>query len=100
MLRGITHRQFEEWRAFMDLEPFDEERADARSAQVVQAVYNVNRKRGTPPVKLEDCLLTFGAQAKGLQPRTAAQAKAQAAQVRSVMDSMVAAQNQPRRKRG
>jgi hypothetical protein len=99
MLRGITYRQFEEWRAYADLEPFEEERADLRAAQVVQAIYNVNRKKGSPPIKLQDCLITLGAQASQ-QPRTAAQAKAQAAQVRRTMDMLVDSQKPKPRKRG
>jgi hypothetical protein len=92
MLRGLTHRQFQEWRHYSDLEPFDEERADARSAQVVQAIYNVQRKRGAPPVNLEDCLLRFGPD----PDRTAEPAKARA-QVRGALGMLKAMQKAGKR---
>jgi uncharacterized protein DUF4035 len=61
MLHGGSMRHLLEWRAYYDLEPFGEERADYRSAQIVTAILNVNRKKGAPIVKLRDCLLQFGA---------------------------------------
>ena len=59
MLRGITVRQFQEWRAYADLEPFDEERADLRAASIVQAIYNSPRKK-KDRLKLQECMLAFG----------------------------------------
>lgn len=59
MLAQIDVRQFNEWRAYADLEPFDQRRGDWRSAQIVQAIENAFRKRGRPPVQLKDCLLEF-----------------------------------------
>lgn len=59
MLATMTAEQFLEWRAYADLEPFDEERADYRAAQVVQTLLNVNRKKGHPVIPLRDCVLQF-----------------------------------------
>lgn len=94
MLRGITARQLEEWRAYADLEPFDEERADARAASVVMAVLNTapNRRKGTPLAELDGCMLKFGKPAGVPQATTAAEARKQAAAVRRTMDAMIAAQ--------
>lgn len=61
MLRGLTARQFAEWMAYAELEPFDERRGDYRAAQVVTALANINRdaKRTPTPYKIEDFLLDF-----------------------------------------
>jgi hypothetical protein len=59
MLGQISTRQFSEWRAYADLEPFDEERADLRAASIVQAIVNTSRRKGTPAFKLKDCTLLF-----------------------------------------
>ena len=47
---------------YADLEPFDEVRGDARAAQVVAAVYNVNRdpKKRRKPYGVEETILRFG----------------------------------------
>ena len=41
MLRGMTVRQFCEWRAYADAEPFDETRGDLRAAQIVATLINL-----------------------------------------------------------
>jgi hypothetical protein len=84
MLRGMTTRQFGEWRAYADLEPFDETRADLRSADVVRTLVNLfGRKKGAPAVKLEDCVLRFGTEEK-----RAASPEVARAQVRATMDML------------
>jgi hypothetical protein len=69
MLSQISTRQFQEWREYSDLEPWDEERADLRAATIVQAATNgtlalasvLARRKGKPPtVALKDCVLAFG----------------------------------------
>jgi hypothetical protein len=62
MLRSITRRQFEEWKLYASLEPFDEERADLRTASVVQTLAEINRnpKRRKRAFTLEDARLHFG----------------------------------------
>jgi hypothetical protein len=62
MLREITWQQLEEWKTFQELEPFDTERADYHSAQVVQALWNIHRDMKTNPNgwPIENFLLTFG----------------------------------------
>ncbi len=73
MLREMTLAQFYEWRAYDDLEPFDETRADLRAASIVAAILNVNRRKGSRPVSLQDCMLRFGGAAG---PRAAVDPKA------------------------
>lgn len=77
MLRGMSARQFAEWRAYDDLEPFDEERADIRAGSIVQAIYNVKRRKGQAPIKLMDCVVTFGSGGTKESPKSAEQARAQ-----------------------
>ncbi|MFI5223667.1 MAG: DUF4035 domain-containing protein [Nitrospirales bacterium] len=62
MLRGLTARQFHEWIAYAELEPFDEERADMRVAMLASVLANVNRdsKKKKEPYKIEDFMLKFG----------------------------------------
>lgn len=61
MLREMSIRQFLEWRAYFDLEPFGEERADLRSAHIVQTLVNIRRGEARKPaVALKDCTLSFG----------------------------------------
>ena len=62
MVAGLTWADLLEWQEYARLEPFDEERADARSAQIVQALYNLFAdRRGYPDgFPLADFLLIFG----------------------------------------
>lgn len=104
MLRGITALQFAEWRTYADVEPWDEERADARAASVVAAVLNTRpgRRAGSRTWELEECLISYGSKGKppaGPAPaRTAAEARKLAAAVRRTMDAMIA--QQAKRKAG
>jgi hypothetical protein len=63
MLDSMTVHQFRDWRAYYDLEPFGEERADYRAASIVATLVNLNRKRHTPPRPVAEFLLRFGEQA-------------------------------------
>ena len=92
MLRAMTWRQFEEWHEYQELEPFDEERADLRTAHIVQTLANINRKKGRPPVKLQDCLLKFGKQSAAKQVDTRAQTE-------SVMNALMAICNRPEKQK-
>jgi hypothetical protein len=83
----MSVKHFEEWRVYADLEPFDEERADARAGQVVQAILNVNRGKGRPAIPLKDCVLRFDR----AEPVPATPEKARA-QVRATMHTLMAMQ--------
>lgn len=62
LLRSLSLRELRDWRAYADLEPFDETRADYRAASIVWAVVNMNRdtKKKPRPWPLKDFLLKFG----------------------------------------
>lgn len=45
----MSSREFSEWMAFAELEPFGEERADLRSAIVAAVFANANRDRKKRP---------------------------------------------------
>jgi hypothetical protein len=85
MLRGMTTRQLTEWRAYADLEPFDEEREDYRAASIVHAIRNAFRKKGAPPISLKECVVQFGADAE--KPKTIEQSRSQ---IKRTMDFLVA----------
>jgi len=57
----ISAREFAEWAAYYQLEPFGEARADLRAARVAWAAFNAQRDK---PVDEEHFLLRFGDQPK------------------------------------
>jgi len=61
MVRHIPAKLLIDWEAYMAIEPFDEVRADYRSAQIVQMLYNINRDSKKDPNgrPLSDFLLQF-----------------------------------------
>jgi hypothetical protein len=88
MLRGMTVRQFQEWRAYADLEPFDEARADLRSADIVRTLLNLfGRKKGERQFRPKDCVLQFGGDAPTPQDARA--------QVLRTMQMLMAIHNTP-----
>jgi hypothetical protein len=93
MLASITARQFQEWRAYADIEPFDERRADYRAAQVVQAVRNTFRTKGKPGVKLDECLLEIQSREPAPTLATPDEAKRARAEVRRAMALMMEIHN-------
>jgi hypothetical protein len=62
MLASMTWSQFLEWEEFEELERFSEERADYRSAHIVQSLWNIARDRKANPNgwPIADFLLAFG----------------------------------------
>lgn len=60
LLRRMSAKQFREWIAFYELEPFGDIRADYRSAQVVQVIAAVNRGKDQKVPTLQECLLSDG----------------------------------------
>jgi Protein of unknown function (DUF4035) len=63
MLRGMSWRQFVEWRGYMLLDPFGDRRADWLAAMVMALLANINRdtKRKRQPYTAKDFLPQFGA---------------------------------------
>jgi len=62
MLREMSAKQFYEWLMFYQLEPFGEDREDARFASIVQVLMNAyrNTKKRTRPYLLGDAVLVGG----------------------------------------
>jgi hypothetical protein len=60
MLAGMSIHEFRRWRAYYDLEPFGEERADYRAASIVATLLNLYRKRGSKAIAISDVRLRFG----------------------------------------
>lgn len=62
MVEGLAWGDLLEWQQYDKLEPFGEERADTRSAQIAQALYNLfaDRKGYPNGFPLTDFLLYFG----------------------------------------
>lgn len=70
MLRGMSWRQFREWQAYAELEPFDEARGDIRVALLACLLANIHRdsKKRSVPYELTDFLLSFGDDQKPAKP--------------------------------
>jgi hypothetical protein len=64
MLDEITYPQFLEWMTYAELEPFDEIRADYRSAQITAEIGNLFRRNKIP---ISDYLLKFNKSVKRTQ---------------------------------
>jgi len=54
MLAGMSSHMLEEWRAFAQLEPFGDERADFRIGQLTAIVANAMLTKGTKPFSWSD----------------------------------------------
>lgn len=58
----MTYEQFEEWKTFYELEPFDDVRADFNAALIAQTIANVHRnpKRRPSPYTMDEVIIHFG----------------------------------------
>lgn len=72
MLRSITNKQFIEWRAFAELEPFDETRQDIRTAAVQATMCEMHRdhEKRRKPFTWADFKIPFGDEPKMETPDT------------------------------
>ena len=68
MLRSMTAKQFVEWAAYAQLEPFDEMRADYRAAYISSMIFNmaVAAKDRKP---LNDFLLKWDSESEPPKPK-------------------------------
>lgn len=57
MLSEMTARQFDEWQAFYQLDPWGEERADMRAAMLTSRIYNALRDKNGQGYTVYDFLL-------------------------------------------
>lgn len=55
----ISVREYTHWYALYTLEPFGDTAGYLQAAQIQSSIFNVNRGKGTSPVKLQDCILKF-----------------------------------------
>ncbi len=60
LLAELPRRAFLDWVAYHELEPWDQDRADLRSAIVAATLANVFRQRGQPPRRVRDFLAYRG----------------------------------------
>jgi hypothetical protein len=76
MLREQSGKQFFEWQAYAELEPFSERRADYRTASIVKALWDIARdtKKHPSAFKLDDFVLNFE-EATKKKPQTPEQQK-------------------------
>lgn len=60
-MNQVTWEQYAGWQRYFELDPFAEERADLRAAQICWMLAEINRdrKRHPRPYKLEDFVLKF-----------------------------------------
>ncbi|MCL5995491.1 MAG: DUF4035 domain-containing protein [Chloroflexi bacterium] len=58
----MSSREFSEWMAYYNLEPFGEERADLRMAMLASLIANVNRdpRKHSKPFEPKDFMPKFG----------------------------------------
>lgn len=59
MMSAMPISLFREWRAFYNMEPFGEERADWRAASINSMLFNINRNKGATTRPAKDFLLEF-----------------------------------------
>jgi hypothetical protein len=50
MLAGMPHSEYVQWKAIYEIEPFPEERADLRTAGIIQAL-TLGRVKKVPAIK-------------------------------------------------
>jgi len=58
-VEALPYREFREWQAYYNIEPFGESRADLRSAINACVVANANRGKNTPAFKVDDFMPKF-----------------------------------------
>ena len=55
----MSAREFAEWMAYSQIEPWGEERADLRAALICKVLADINTPKGKQRAKLEDFMLRF-----------------------------------------
>lgn len=68
MLAEMSSAQFAEWRAYAQIEPFGEDRADLRAGIVASTIANANRGKGQKPFTAQQFMPSF-------EPETEEQAR-------------------------
>ena len=65
----MDSREFAEWMAYNELDPFTRERADLRAGIIAQQIANANRGKGQRPFKPSDFMPEYG---KAVKPKRSA----------------------------
>jgi hypothetical protein len=70
MLRGMSAKQYLEWRRFAEVEPFEEWRSDVRAGAIICALFELqrDRKKKSEPYELDECTPKFGDAVRKLPP--------------------------------
>ncbi|MGH2437501.1 MAG: phage tail assembly protein T [bacterium] len=84
----ITGNEFAEWIAYMELEPFGEERGDLRSAIIACTVANANRRKGARPFRPEDFMPDFDGSRKQAKRLTGGKWRSQRAGMKAMLMAM------------
>lgn len=75
MLGRMSSREFSEWMAFYNIDPFGDQRADLRAAIQSSLLFNVNRGKGQSAKSVEDYMpFSEKPKSKGLTGKYAAAA--------------------------
>lgn len=72
----MTARQFLNWKAYEEVEPFGERRDDLRTAYLAHLYYSVHKKKDAPKVDVRAMLGDFLASIKDKEPLTPQQFEA------------------------
>ena len=83
----MSSNQFKKWAIYEGLEPFEEERADWRSAQLVTTLVNVHRKRGTRAKSPKDFFIKFDKEFEEKKPKTWQDMKAMTKELAALSNS-------------
>lgn len=84
----MTARELAEWRAYYDLEPFGDMRADYRTGLLASMIANIFRRKGDKPLLPTDFMLHSDAHP---EKKTATAAPATAADRRKSQEEMIKA---------
>ena len=55
----ISLREFLYWQAMYLIEPFGDHAGYIQSAQAQASLFNVNRRKGSSPINIGDCIIRF-----------------------------------------
>lgn len=94
MLGEISYEQLVEWMVFAQQEPFDETRADLRSASIVATLINLHRKKGARLLSANEVRFRFGDDTEGAVGVKPQQSPKEQVMMMQMLASMFGAQTQ------
>jgi hypothetical protein len=84
----ISGNEFAEWIAYIELEPFGEERGDLRSAIIASTIANAFRKKGARLFKPEDFMPDFDGSRRTAKRLNAKNWRTQRAGLKAMLQAM------------